>query len=199
MTASPGPESSSRSAPPPVEGESTEFDRLFTLYYEELREIARRHLRRERTGHTLQTTALMHEAYVKLGDRPEIEWREPVRFRAFVSKAMRHVLIDHARGRATHKRGGDAIQVTLQTELGGPEQTSPIELLDLDRALTQLGAHDPRLVRVVECRFFGGLTAAEIAETLGISTSTVERDWARAKAYLHRLLAPNPTEPTADR
>jgi RNA polymerase sigma factor (TIGR02999 family) len=195
MTPKYGSESSSRPTPSPVEGEGTEFDRLFTLYYDELREIARRHLRRERVGHTLQTTALMHEAYLKLGDRPEIEWQEPVRFRAFVSKAMRHVLIDHARGRATHKRGGGAIQITLQAEMAGADEASSIELLDLDRALTQLGDYDPRLVRVVECRFFGGLTAAEIAETLDISASTVERDWARAKAYLQRLLSPPPADP----
>lgn len=168
---------------------STEFDRLFASLYPELREIARRHLRRERTSHTLQTTALVHEAYVKLGDRPEIAWREPARFRAFVSKAMRHILIDYARGRATQKRGADAIQVTLHPGMATADPRS-VDLLDLDRALERLGAHDSRLVRVVECRFFGGLTANETAEALEISTSTVERDWARAKAYLNRMLAP---------
>jgi RNA polymerase sigma factor (TIGR02999 family) len=192
--AKPHPESSARGTAP-GEGDGSEFDRLFTLYYDELREIARHHLRGERIGHTLQTTALMHEAYIKLSDRPEIEWREPVRFRAFISKAMRHILIDHARGRATHKRGGGAVQITLETQMGAAEETSPIDLLDLDRALTQLGAHDARLVRVVECRFFGGLSAREIAEALEISPSTVERDWTRAKAYLHRLLAPAPVDP----
>lgn len=174
--------------------DDTDFDRLFALYYEELREIASRHLRREREGHTLQPTALIHEAYLKLSERPRIEWLEPVRFRAFVSKAMRQILIDHARGRATQKRGGDPVQITLHSELVGTEATSTVDLLDLDRALTRLGRQDPRLARVVECRFFGGLNARETAETLTISTSTVERDWARAKAYLHRLLAPVPTK-----
>lgn len=186
-----GPDSSGRISSPDDPEASTEFDRLFALFYPELREIARRHLRRERSGHTLQTTALVHEAYVKLGDRPEITWREPARFRAFVSKAMRHVLIDHARGRATHKRGGAAVQVTLQPGMAVAEPAWTVDLLDLDRALEQLGAYDDRLVRVVECRFFGGLTANEIAEALAISPSTVERDWTRAKAYLHRMLAPN--------
>lgn len=185
------PASSGRTPPPDVPESSTEFDRLFALFYPELREIARRHLRRERSGHTLQTTALVHEAYVKLGDRPELTWREPARFRAFVSKAMRHVLIDHARGRATHKRGGGAVQVTLQPGLAVADPAWSVDLLDLDRALERLGEHDSRLVRVVECRFFGGLTANETAAALEISPSTVERDWTRARAYLHRMLAPS--------
>jgi RNA polymerase sigma factor (TIGR02999 family) len=170
----------------------SDFDQLFALFYEELREIARLHLRRERDDHTLQTTALVHEAYVKLSARPEIEWREPARFRAFVSKAMRHVLIDHARSRATDKRGGGAIHVTLVPGLDATQPEASVDLLDLDRALEQLGAFDERLVQVVECRFFGGLTAQETADTLEISTSTVERDWTRARVYLRRLLAPHP-------
>lgn len=184
-----GPDDSGRTPPQLATDTNSEFDRLFALFYPELREIARRHLRHERSGHTLQTTALVHEAYVKLGDRPEISWRDPARFRAFVSKAMRHILIDHARGRATHKRGAGAIQVTLQPGMAVDDPSWSVELLDLDRALERLGAHDSRLVRVVECRFFGGLTVNEIAEALEISTSTVERDWTRAKAYLHRMLA----------
>lgn len=188
MPVMPTPENSCPPSQPMTEHEALEFDRLFSLFYDELREIARRHLRRERSGHTLQTTALVHEAYVKLGARPEIPWREPARFRAFVSKAMRHVLIDHARSRATDKRGGGALHVTLQPGIGTAQQPSPVHLLDLDRALTQLGAYDARLARVVECRFFGGLTARETAEALDISPSTVERDWTRAKTYLYHLL-----------
>lgn len=168
-----------------------EFDRLFALFYDELREIARRHLRRERAGHTLVTTALVHEAYLKLSERPEIEWRESVRFRAFVSKAMRHVLIDHARGRGTRKRGGEVIHVTLQPGSVASEQPS-VDLIELDEALSQLASHDPRLERVVECRFFGGLSTGETAEVLGVSSSTVERDWTRAKAYLYHLLRDGP-------
>jgi len=170
-------------------GPAGEFDRLFALFYDELRDIAHRHLRREREGHTLVTTALVHEAYLKLSDRPEFEWGESVRFRAFVSRAMRHVLVDHARGRGAQKRGGDAIHVTLQTGGGwGAEEPPALALVDLDEALTTLAGHDPRLERVVECRFFGDLSIQETAEALGISTSTVERDWTRAKAYLHQLL-----------
>lgn len=186
-----GSESSRRTPPPDDTGGDTEFDRLFALFYPELREIARHHLRRERRGHTLQTTALVHEAYIKLGDRPELTLRDPARFRAFVSKAMRHILIDHARGRATQKRGAGAIQITLQPGMAIADPPT-VDLLDLDRALERLGALDARLVRVVECRFFGGLTANETAEALEVSTSTVERDWTRAKAYLHRMLTPGP-------
>jgi RNA polymerase sigma-70 factor, ECF subfamily len=167
--------------------EPGDFDSLFALCYDELREIARRHLRGERSGHTLAATALVHEAYLKLSGRPEFQWGETVHFRAFVSKAMRHVLVDHARARFAKKRGGDVIHVTLQPDSVAAEQPST-DLIELDEALVQLGLHDPRLVRVVECRCFGGLTVPETAEALGLSTSTVERDWTRARAYLRQLL-----------
>ncbi|CAN5710200.1 MAG: sigma-70 family RNA polymerase sigma factor [Gemmatimonadetes bacterium] len=168
-----------------------DFDGLFALCYDELREIARRHLRHERSGHTLVATALVHEAYIKLANRPEVEWGESVRFRAFVSKAMRHVLVDHARGRNTRKRGGEVIHVTLQPGLVAAEQPS-IDLIEFDDALCQLATLDPRLVQVVECRCFGGLGLQDTAAALGVSSRTVERDWTRAKAYLRQLLAGDP-------
>jgi RNA polymerase sigma factor (TIGR02999 family) len=182
-----GPDDPRPTDPLPTQDVSGDFDSLFALCYDELREIARRHLRRERSGHTLAATALVHEAYLKLAERPEFAWGESVRFRAFVSRAMRHVLVDHARGRNTRKRGGEVIHVTLQPGVVGSAQPAT-DLLELDEALAQLAIHDPRLVRVVECRFFGGLTVTETAEALGISPSTVERDWTRARAYLHQLL-----------
>jgi RNA polymerase sigma factor (TIGR02999 family) len=182
-----GPDDPRPTDPLPTHDVSGDFDSLFALCYDELREIARRHLRRERSGHTLAATALVHEAYLKLAERPEFAWGESVRFRAFVSRAMRHVLVDHARGRNTRKRGGEVIHVTLQPGVVGSAQPAT-DLLELDEALAQLAIHDPRLVRVVECRFFGGLTVTETAEALGISPSTVERDWTRARAYLHQLL-----------
>jgi RNA polymerase sigma-70 factor, ECF subfamily len=164
-----------------------EFDRIFELLYPDLRAIAQRHLRRERPDHTLAPTALVHEAYLRLMHRSEVPWREPERFRAFISRAMRWILVDHARRRSADKRGGGIGPVTLQVDYGAPHQEPP-DLLALDEALQQLGLLDARLERVVECRFFGGLSVDETARALGVSLRTAERDWTRAKAHLRRLL-----------
>jgi len=172
-------------------GDEEAFNRLFSLYYEDLRELAYRHLRRERETHTLSTTALVHESYLRLARNPDAGWRSRADFFAFASRAMRSVLIDHARRRASQKRGGGNILVTLQTNVGAKDEQT-VDLLALSDALDQLGALDPRLVRVVECRFFGGLTTEETADTLGISTRTVERDWTRARTYLYHLLQLEP-------
>jgi RNA polymerase sigma-70 factor, ECF subfamily len=165
-----------------------EYDRLFSALYEDLRQIAHRHLRWERPDHTLDATALVHEAYVRLCHRDEIPWRDPQRFRAFISTAMRRILVDHARRRGADKRGGGAVVVTLQPGSDAVESTSA-DLLALDAALARLGALNERLEQVVECRFFGGLSVEETAEALGISGRTAERDWTRARTYLHDLLS----------
>jgi RNA polymerase sigma factor (TIGR02999 family) len=160
---------------------------LFPLVYEELRAIAHRRLRREREGHTLNTTGLVHEAYVELVGRPGGEWRSRAHFLAVASRVMRHVLIDYARARRSAKRGGGGIRVQLHDDLVGGEAPS-IDLLALDQALRALTQEDERLGRVVECRYFGGMSVGETAEVLGVGVRTVERDWTRAKAYLYRQL-----------
>lgn len=129
---------------------------------------------------------------MKLSGRTGVSWAEPANFRAYVSKAMRHVLIDHARSRASDKRSGGAVHVRLEPGLALSEDQVSVHLLDVDRALTKLAQHDTRLVQVVECRFFGGLTANETAQTLDVSLSTVERDWLRARAYLRQILSAVP-------
>lgn len=167
--------------------EHEQFERLFTTLYDDLRAVARRHLRREHPDHTLSPTALVHEAYLRVEGRSEIPWRDRQRFLAFISAAMRRILVDHARRRNARKRGGRAALVTLKSSAGASEPRFA-ELLALDDALTRLAARDPRLEKTVECRFFGGLSAQETADVLGVSLRTAERDWTRAKAYLHELL-----------
>lgn len=164
------------------------FHELFAQLYDDLRRIAQRHLRSERDGHTLNTTALVHEAYLKLAAQAERECRTRPEFLAFTSRAMRQVLVDYARGRGAAKRGGGRVQVTLQTDLGVDVPGETVDLLELDSALEQLGAHDARLRTVVECRFFGGMAPEEIAAALGVTRRTVDRDWVRARTYLHHLL-----------
>lgn len=168
-------------------GDIDVLDRLLPLVYEELRRLARRHLRRERADHTLDTTGLVHEVYLKLVDQTAVEWRDRAQFFGLASKAMRHLLIDHARRKNAQKRGGRRDRVTLE-EAMVPVQMQGAELLQLDEALQALAERDPRMVRVVECRFFGGMTVEETAEAIGVSKRTVERDWTRAKAYLYRAL-----------
>jgi RNA polymerase sigma factor (TIGR02999 family) len=172
-------------------GDQRAFDRLVPLVYDELRRVARARLRSERDTHTLQTTALVHEAYVRLVDLNRMTLRNRTHFFAMASRLMREILIDHARRNKAHKRGGAAQVVSLNDidpEDGGPA----FDLLALDEALTQLVGVDPRLSQVVELRFFGGLSIAETAETLDVSAATVERDWVVAKAWLHQRLSSAP-------
>lgn len=170
-------------------GDKQALDRLFPLIYDELRQIARRHLRGERHDHTLNTTALVHESYLNLVGQTQMSVSDRAHFLAVASTAMRHILIDHARRRRAQKRGGDRIQVSLSdAAVEMADQTT--ELLALDQALTELSERSPRLGQVVECRVFGGLTVRETAEALSVSPRTVERDWTRAKAYLYRALQP---------
>lgn len=165
------------------------LDDLVPLVYEELRFIAHRHLERHRPdagNATLETAALVNEAYLKLVDQTRADWHDRAHFLAIASVAMRHILIDRARARARDKRGGGHAAVTLDEAVVSEE--SPENLLEIDEALARLAQLDPRLARVVECRFFGGLADDEIAEALGVAVRTVQRDWVKARALLRESL-----------
>ena len=173
-------------------GDNDAADRLFSAVYDELRRIARRKLQRERAGHTLDTTALVHEAYLRLVDQTRTDWTDRAQFFAIASRVMRRVLIDHARARLAAKRGGARVAVTLgstddATTFGLADKRADM-LLAVDDALTRLAEREARLARVVECRFFGGLTDAETGQVLGVTERTVERDWVKAKDWLYREL-----------
>ena len=168
-------------------GDPTAFDRLIPVVYDDLRRIAHRQLARERPDHTLGTTAVVHEAYLQLVNQRTATWKDRAHFFAVAARVIRHVLVDYARGRGRQKRGGDAIHIPLRPQLDG-RGSDTVRLLALEEALTALAARDPRLERVVECRFYGGLTMKDTAEVLGVSLRTVERDWTRARAYLYQAL-----------
>lgn len=169
-------------------GNKAAFDQLVPLVYEELRRVARARLRNERDGHTLQTTALVHEAYVRLVDLHRMTVRDRTHFFAMAARLMREILVDHARRKMAGKRGGD--MATLRLEVVDPAAAgTTLDLLALDEALAQLDGLEPRLSQVVELRFFGGLSIAETADTLAVSPATVERDWVVAKAWLHQRLS----------
>jgi RNA polymerase sigma factor (TIGR02999 family) len=163
------------------------LDRLLPVVYDELRAIAHRHLARD-PGGTLVTTALVHEAYLKLVDQSNAQWRDRAHFFALASVAMRHILINRARERASLKRGGVRQRITLDEEAIAVDDQAE-SLLEIDEALTRLAEVSPRLARVVECRFYGGLSEEEIAEVLGVTVRTVERDWTKARLLLRRALA----------
>ena len=161
---------------------------LLPLVYEELRRIAHLYLRRERSDHTLQPTALVHEAYLRLIDQQSVDWRNRAQFVGLAATMMRRVLINYARDRSTDKRGGDArrVSITLAEEAVDPPA---IDVLAVHEALERLESFDSRKSRVVELKFFGGLTTVEAAEVLGVSDATVERDWKLARAWLHDALS----------
>ena len=164
------------------------LDQLVPVVYEHLRAIARRQLAVRPGGGTLSTTGLVHEAYIKLANQANAEWRDRAHFFAIASVAMRHVLVDRAKSRLAQKRGGPRHRVTLdEAQVSADDQ--PEALLELNDAVERLAAVEPRLARVVECRFFGGLSEDETAEALGITTRTVQRDWAKARMLLRRALA----------
>jgi RNA polymerase sigma factor (TIGR02999 family) len=167
-------------------GDGAAFDRLMPLVYDELRSIARSHLRRERSGHTLQPTALAHEAYLKLLRHPGIDWQSRAHFLAMAALEMRRILVGHARRRRAAKRGGADALLPLGDDLA--HATATLDLVDLDDALQALAVLDPRQGRVVELRFFGGLTVEETAEVLDVSPATVKLDWSLARAFLRREL-----------
>lgn len=172
-----------------AKGDEKAASELFPVVYAELRRLARRYMSRERPEHTLQTTALIHEAYLRLAGQARAEWENRTQFFAVAAQMMRRILVDYARSRAYQKRGGAVTNVPVDVEQGAllaPERAA--ELVALDSALERLAAFDARKARVVELRYFGGLEAQEIADVLGVSAITVRRDWKMAKAWLRQEL-----------
>jgi RNA polymerase sigma factor (TIGR02999 family) len=168
-------------------GDARAPDRLFPAVYAELRRQARRRMGREHAGHTLQTTALVHEAYLRLVDQRHAGWESRTQFFAVAAQVMRRVLVDHARARGAARRGGTAVTVALADDAAAaPERDA--DVLALDEALARLATFDPRQARVVELRYFAGLGIDEAAEVLGVSRATANRDWAMARAWLRREL-----------
>jgi RNA polymerase sigma factor (TIGR02999 family) len=173
------------------EGDRAALDRLTPLVYDEIRRIAHRYVQREREGHTLQTTALINEAYLRLAGSKNIAWQNRAHFFAVTAQVMRHILIDHARKRRYLRHGGEAQRVPFDlamTEAAQMSQPRAAELMALDEALDELAKLDPRKSQVVELRYFGGLSLEETAEVLEISAMTVRRDWRAAKAWLFRTM-----------
>jgi RNA polymerase sigma factor (TIGR02999 family) len=169
-------------------GDIGAIERLMPLVYTELRGIAERHFRRERPSHTLQPTAVVHEAYFRLVDQTRVTWKNRGHFFAVASQAMRRILIDYARARETEKRGGGETQVTLDVGVASPEPVEDMDLLALDEALVRLKALDDGQARIVELRFFGGLSIEETAEAMETSASSVKREFRSARAWLFREL-----------
>lgn len=171
-------------------GDEEAFQALMPLVYEELRVLARQHFRRERDDHTLTPTALVHEAYFKLVDQRRVAWNDRAHFYAVASMAMRRILVSYARQRSRLKRGGDLVKLALDDGPPLAAEAPPDGLVALDEALSRLQAFDARAARVVECRYFGGLTVEETAAALDTSPRTVKRDWRLAKTWLRRELDP---------
>lgn len=165
-------------------GEASAVEQVLPFVYDELRRVAHRHLQREATGHTLTTTDLVHEAYCRLIDQRRVEWTGRAHFLAIASIAMRRILVDHARSHESLKRGGAVPRVPIDSVDLAIEERAAL-LVALDDALERLHRFDPRRARVVECRFFGGMTEAETAEALGIGLRSAKRDWAKAKSWLY--------------
>jgi len=164
-------------------GDQTALDQLMPLVYSELHRLAHRHIKKERPGHTLQTSALLNEAFLRLVDQRDVHWQSRAHFFSIAAQMMRRILVDYARSRRYAKRGGDARQVTFDEELMVSRQLSA-DVIELHDALNELAAIDERKSKVVELKFFGGLSIEETAEVLGVSPGTVMRDWTLAKAWL---------------
>jgi RNA polymerase sigma factor (TIGR02999 family) len=171
-------------------GDDKAVERLMPLVYDELRRLARKYIAQERPGQTLQATALVHEAYLRLLKDRQQPWQNRAHFMAIAATSMRQILIERARARDTFKRGGDRVRVTLDERLAG-EPGADVDVLALDEALERLSGFDPQGARIVELRFFGGLTVEEAADVLGVSPATVKRGWSSAKAWLRRELDRN--------
>lgn len=169
------------------DGDDSAVNRLMPLVYDELRALAESYLQTERPDHTLQATALVHEAYVRLIKQEDVEWQNRAHFFAVAAQAIRRILVDHARGHQRAKRGGDRQRVCLDEDEVITEERG-LDLLALDEAMEKLAGLNERQSRIVELRFFGGLTAKEVAEVLGVSSRTVDGDWGMARAWLRREL-----------
>ena len=179
------------------DGNETAINDLMPLVYEEMRRLARYYMRRERPGHTLQTGALVNEAYLRLVDHKGMKWQNRAHFYAVASQAMRRILVDYARSRHYAKRGGGGQMVGLDQAMG-VSQKKAAELVALDDALTDLSAIDPRKSRIVEMRYFGGMSVEETAAVLGVSGVTVMREWSTAKAWLLRAISTRPLAENSD-
>lgn len=162
-------------------------DQLFSIVYTELRRIAANYMRRERADHTLQATALVHEAYMQLVDQTRVNWQSRAHFFGVAAQLMRRILVDHARNQGAQKRGGNAQVLSIEDNIG-IASIPEVAFDELDEALNRLQALDADQAKLVELRFFGGLTVEEAAEVMGISTATVEREWRMARAWLHQQL-----------
>ena len=168
-------------------GDRAALDQLVPLVYDELRRLAHHYMRQEREGHTLQTTALVNEAYLRLIDQNSVRWQDRAHFFAIAAQMMRRILVDYARSRRYAKRGGEAHQVSFdESAIVSPQKGA--ELVAVDEALTDLATRDARKSKIVELRFFGGLNIEETAEVMGISATTVQREWRSAKAWLYQAI-----------
>jgi RNA polymerase sigma factor (TIGR02999 family) len=169
-------------------GSQPALDRLLPHVYDELRTLARSYLRRERPGHTVHTGTLVHEAFVKLIEGQQVSWEGRAHFFGIAARLMRQILVDHARARDAAKRGAGEAAEPIDSALSIAVQAMDVSVIALDRALDQLAAIDPTQARVVELRFFGGLTVEETAEVMGVSAGTVKREWSMARAWLRRAV-----------
>ena len=169
-------------------GSSAAMDELLPFVYDELRRRAARYLRRERINHTLQTTALVHEAYLKLVDQERVEWKDRGHFFAIAAQAMRRILVDHAKHKNREKRGGPGEDLQLDAAADVATVESDVDIQALDEALSRLATFDPQQARLVELRYFAGLSLEETADAMNISRATAAREWQLAKAWLHREL-----------
>lgn len=169
------------------DGDDSAVNRLMPLVYDELRALAESYLKQERPGHTLQATALVHDAYVRLVKQEDVEWKNRAHFFAVAAQAIRRILVDHARGRKRQKRGGDRQRVRLDENVA-LVKSPDVDLLSLDEAMEQLAKLDPRQAQIVELRFFGGLSINEVASYLDVSPRTVDGDWSMARAWLRRAM-----------
>lgn len=168
-------------------GDREALEELMPLVYEELRRLAHHYLRQERADHTLQSTALVHEAYLRLAGQNPPEWQNRAHFFGIAAHVMRQILVEYARGRNAAKRGGNACRLTLDETVELPQQLD-VDVVALDKALTELSEFDAQQSRIVELRFFAGLTIEDTSEVLGVSPATVKRDWVTARAWLYRAM-----------
>ncbi len=175
------------------QGDQNALEQLLPLIYEECRRLAARQLRREREDHTLNATALVHELYFKLVDQRSVTWQNRAQFFALAAQLMRRILVDYARARNTRKRGGSAIVLTMSPDIAQADDPAAGDILAIDEALQRLAAIDSEQVRIIELRFFAGLTVEETAHVLGRSPRTIKREWQLAKAWLYRELQTNNT------